>query len=258
MRKRRVNYRNLAITCGAMLLFIILVVFLISSAFKACTGSQEQTNPAQTTQTDSSQGNGSVITLGNKKDGTEINLDNQSGQAIVSFKVRNSDSGDFGENLLGDSRIKNKSTAKWYVKTDDSTINVEIKLANYTTFVLHEIPLSKFNGLVTIKYKDGIGYLEYKTKESENTLSTYQEELKYKDQTDTSQSSGQQNTTQPSQSVENSENAANTDSYDSGITDDNYYDEGTYTDDSADDDYSDNGYTEDGTVYEDNNTGEEY
>lgn len=263
MKKRRVNYRNLAILVGMMLLILLLVIFLFSMLFRGCSnkGNAEGGETVETTQNKDS----AIVTFGDKAGGTEINLDNQCGQAIVSFKVRGSDSGDFGDNLLGDSRIKNKSTAKWYAKADDASMNVEVKLANYTSFILHDIPVSKFNGLVTIKYKDGVGYLEYKPKDSENTISTYQEELKYKDQagSDSKQSDTQQNPS-PTQTAPAQEEPAVTDDtagYDETWSEtgdgssvvDGSYDDGTYSDGTVDE-----GYTEDGTGYDDTYTGEDY
>lgn len=264
MKKRRVNYRNLAILAGMMLLILLLVIFLFSILFKGCFGKQDASQEQSTSQTAQTQ-DSTIVTFGDKAGGTEINLDNQCGQAIVSFKVRSSDSGEFGDNLLGDSRIKNKSTAKWYAKSDDTTMNVEVKLANYTSFVLHDIPVNKFNGLVTIKYKDGTGYLEYKPKDSENTISTYQEELKYKDQagSDSKQSDTQQNPS-PAQTAPAQEEPAVTDDtvgYDETWSEtgdgssvvDGSYDDGTYSDGTVDE-----GYTEDGTGYDDTYTGEDY
>ena len=233
MKKRRVNYRNLAILVGMMLLILLLVIFLFSMLFRGCSnkGNAEGGKTVETTQNEDS----AIVTFGDKAGGTEINLDNQCGQAIVSFKVRGSESGDFGDNLLGDSRIKNKSTAKWYAKSDDTTMNVEVKLANYTSFVLHDIPVNKFNGLVTIKYKDGTGYLEYKPKDSENTISTYQDELKYKDQKDSEskQADTQQNTdgAQTSPAVDESTVSDDSGTYDETYTDPGAYDDGSYTDD---------------------------
>ena len=251
MKKRRVNYRNLAILAGIMLLVLLLVIFLFSMLFRCCSGkgNAEAGKTVETTQNKDS----AIVTFGDKAGGTEINLDNQCGQAIVSFKVRGSDSGDFGDNLLGDSRIKNKSTAKWYAKSDDASMNVEVKLANYTSFVLHEIPVNKFNGLVTIKYKDGVGYLEYKPKDSENTISTYQAELKYKDQSDPSATgSSTQTTPEAAQTDQTANDSAafeeipeDPGQYVDGYTDQEIYDDGSYTETP-----SDEGYLDDGISYD--------
>lgn len=273
MKKRKINYRNLAILGGAVLLVLLLVIFLFSMLFKGCFGKQDASQEQSASQTAQTQ-DSTIVTFGDKAGGTEINLDNQCGQAIVSFKVRGSDSGDFGDNLLGDSRIKNKSTAKWYAKSDDTTMNVEVKLANYTSFVLHDIPVNKFNGLVTIKYKEGVGYLEYKPKDSENTISTYQDELKYKDQKDSEskQADTQQNTdgTQTSPAVDESTVSDDSGTYDETYTDPGAYDDESYTDDGSytgdttydDGSYSngttDAGYTEDGTAYDVSTAEENY
>lgn len=264
MKKRKINYRNLAILAGTAVLVLILLIFLISMLFKGCTGKQDS-SAGQTTKTTENQ-EASILTIGDKKEGTEVNLDNQCGQAIVSFKVRSSDSGEFGDNLLGDNRIKNKSTARWYAESDNSAMNVEVKLANYTSFVLHDIPVSDFNGLVSIKYKDGVGYLEYKPKDSENTISTYQEELKYKDQTNTdSKQTELQKSTDSVQSPTPVDESAVTDdsaAYDESYSDQGMYDDGSVTDESTYDDgfygdgTTDEGYTEDETVYDESYTGE--
>lgn len=263
MKKRRVNYRNLAILAGMMLLILLLVIFLFSMLFRGCSnkGNAEGGKTVETSQNKDS----AIVTFGDKAGGTEINLDNQCGQAIVSFKVRGSDSGDFGDNLLGDSRIKNKSTAKWYAKADDASMNVEVKLANYTSFILHDIPVSKFNGLVTIKYKDGVGYLEYKPKDSENTISTYQEELKYKDQADLdSKLSDTQQNPSPAQTApaqEEPEVIDDTAGYDetwSETGDESSAAIGTTDGDTNLNIPMDEGYPDDGTGYDDESTGEDY
>lgn len=241
MKKRKINYKNLAIVLVPVILIVVLGGFLISSIFRGCAPAKEETKTVQTEQTTSD--TSVVVTIGEKEDGSEkINLDNQCGQAIVSFKIRTSDTGAFGENLLGDSRIKNKATAQWYVKPGDSTYNVEVKLANYTSFVLHEISFSDFNGLITIKYKDGVGYLEYKPKESENTISTYQKELEYKDQVSSTadQSSSAQSSADASGSEDQAQAAADSQASDEAVYDDgasyddsSVYDDGSYSDDSG-------------------------
>lgn len=247
MKRRKVNYKNLAIVLVPILLAVILIVFLISTILKGCAPKEE----VQTDQTQETTEASTIVTIGENKDGTEkINLDNQCGQAITSFKIRTSDTGDFGENLLGDSRIKNKATAQWYAESNQKNYNIEIKLANYTSFILHDVPVSDFNGLVTIKYKDGVGYLEYKPKDSENTISTYQQELEAKDAESTD---SQQSTAANESNTQNQENTG-TDAqtipdetadqiYNEGTSDDAaYYGDGTYSDAAAE--YEDPGYDE--------------
>lgn len=267
VNRRKINYRNLGILAAGIIVIILVICLIFSLLFRGCTSKADASKLAEDkTQQDSS--STSIVTVGEKGEGsTEVNLDNQCGQAIVSFKVRSSDSGEFGDNLLGDSRIKNKSTAKWYAASGDATMNAEVKLANYTSFVLHDIPVSRFNGLVTIKYKDGVGYLEYKPKDSENTISTYQEELKYKDQTDgsTTSAAGQPTDTQDASQAEGAasdDQTADTDEtyvdpglyQDETYINDGTYDQGQYTEDGTGGDYSDGSeygydevYTEEGT-----------
>ncbi|WP_304818120.1 hypothetical protein, partial [Faecalibaculum rodentium] len=87
MKKRKINYRNLAILGGAVLLVLLLVIFLFSMLFKGCFGKQDASQEQSASQTAQTQ-DSTIVTFGDKAGGTEINLDNQCGQAIVSFKVR--------------------------------------------------------------------------------------------------------------------------------------------------------------------------
>lgn len=241
MKRRKINYKNLAIVLVPVLLVIILIVFLFSTLLKGCAPKEEVTTDQTQETTDAS----AIVTIGKDEDGTEkINLDNQCGQAITSFKIRTSDTGDFGENLLGDSRIKNKATAQWYAKSNEANYNIEIKLANYTSFILHDVPVSSFNGLVTIKYKDGVGYLEYKPKDSDNTISTYQQELEAKDKDSSSagSSTSTQNNDQSQQSDGSDSQSAESEPVYDTETDGTLYDDGTYAEDSAV--YEDPGYDE--------------
>lgn len=231
-KRRKINWKRLGILIAALVLIIALFVMLISMMFSGCS-QKKDTGTEQTTEESKVQ----MVTMGDSKSGlTPVNIDNQTGQAIVSFKVKKAADADYGENLLGDNRIKNNATAQWFFDPGDSTWDVEIKLANYNTFVLHNIPFDKFNGMVSIKYRDEVGFLEYKPKGSETAVSTYNEEVDQKNkeaeqQTKQAQPADTQTTQDDAQTEDQTYDETYDETYDDGTYDEYYdtgYDDGTY------------------------------
>lgn len=203
--------------------------------FSGCSQKKDDTTD-QTTEESKVQ----MVTMGDSKSGlTPVNIDNQTGQAIVSFKVKKAADADYGENLLGDNRIKNNATAQWFFDPGDSTWDVEIKLANYNTFVLHNIPFNKFNGMVSIKYRDETGYLEYKPKGSETAVSTYNEEVDQKNK-EAEKETQQTNSQTQTADEQTTEDAAQTEDQTYDQTYDETYDDGSY--DTSYDETYDTGY----------------
>lgn len=250
-KKRRVRWKRLAVVAGAFILVIALFVGLVSMLLSSCAGKKDNKTTDQTTEESKVQ----MVKMGDEKSGqTPVNIDNQTGQAIVSFKVKKADATDYGENLLGENRIKNNATAQWYFDPGSDTWDVEIKLANYNTFVLHDIPFDKFNGMVSIKYRDETGYLEFKPKNSETAISTYNDEveIKNKEAKKEEQQSDQSGSNADTDTQQTEEPVYDDTTYDDGSYDDTYdydygydygYDDGSY-DESYDYDYGYEDYSE--------------
>lgn len=238
-KRRRIQWKRLAIVVAALILVIALFVWLMSMMFSGCAGKKADAADDKTTEENKVQ----MVTMGDSKSGlTPVNIDNQTGQAIVSFKVKKADAADYGENLLGENRIKNNSTAQWYIDPGDAKYYIEIKLANYTTFVLHDVPFDQFNGIVSIKYRDEVGYLEYKPKGSETAISTYNNEVEIKN------NEAKQQEAQPAP-TDSADAAADNAATDTPAEDTEYYDDGSGYDDSGY--YDDSQYYDDGTGYDD-------